>query len=173
MGGALGRMSTPRGHGLKAERGCAGSGPGSRRTSENLSRWSKEYEWASRAREWDRHIQRRKDEGIIVSQEEAIRQHAVSVGEIEAEHIRLVYNIIQRMYSKMDDPQLWEAFKPKDLTAGIRAINELIVTIAKSRPEGYKEVVEDDDPPLSAEEQARVDELFRQITGTGEEEEVE
>ena len=129
-------------------------------------------EWASRAREWDRHLQRRKDEALVVSQEDAVRERVVSMGEVEAEHIRLGYNTIQKMFSKIDDPEFWAAFKPKDLTAGVRAINELISAIAKSRPEGYKDVVEHE-PPLSAEEQARVDELFRQITGIEEEEEEE
>jgi hypothetical protein len=66
--------------------------PNLMKTPENLSRWSKEYEWASRARQWDRHIQRRKDEALVVSQEEAVRERAVSMGEVEAEHIRLGYN---------------------------------------------------------------------------------
>lgn len=144
--------------------------PSLMKTPENLSRWSKEYEWASRAREWDRHLQRRKDEALVVRQEEAIRESAVSMGDIESEHIRLGYNIIQKMFAKMDDPGFWTAFKPKDLTARIRAVNELISAIAKSRPEGYKEEVEHE-RPLSTEERARVDELFRQITGMEEEEE--
>lgn len=94
------------------------------------------------------------------------------MGEIESEHLRLSYNIIQKMFAKIDDPDFWAASKPKDLTAGVRAINELISAIAKSRPEGYKDVVEHE-PALSAEEQAKVDELFRQITGMEEEDEEE
>jgi hypothetical protein len=93
---------------------------------ENVSRWKEEYDWVSRAREWDRYLQRREDEALAEGREDVVRERAITISELESRQIELGFLMANVLLEKLNDPDFVERMLPKDLTAGMRAVNETI-----------------------------------------------
>ncbi len=136
--------------------------PNLKKTHDNILRWSKLYDWRERARAWDRYLQRRVDEAAAQGRADvAARERGVTIADLEARQLELSFKLAGVLLEKLEDPTFTDQIRPKDLTAGMRAITEFLNVMAKTGALRAKD--HEHEKPLTDEEMEIVDELFDQI----------
>ncbi len=136
--------------------------PNLKKTHDNILRWSKLYDWRERARAWDRYIQRRVDEAAAEGRADVARERGVTIADLEDKQLELNFKLAGVLLEKLEDPTFTDQIRPKDLTAGMRAITEFLNVMAKTGALRGEDP-EHDEETLTDEQMERVDELFDQI----------
>jgi hypothetical protein len=92
--------------------------------------WYNLFDWHKRSLEWDRFVQRRKDEAHLSAREKVASQRGKSLADLETRHIEMTYDTIEALHEKLQDEEFHKAIGPQQLAPIMRATNEMFKTLA-------------------------------------------
>lgn len=102
------------------------------RVPENLRTWYEQFDWSMRTKAWDRYVQRRVDEAHAVGQEDVARRQSVSVAELQARQVEVMYEVANKVAEKIKDSAFMEMWLRQHTAQHTRAVTEFLNAVNKA-----------------------------------------